>query len=121
MYIQPITSNENSFKSSLIVKDLKADKLLKFDMTKEAAQKMCDTFSGKDMLTDRKIPFGNNLANECLVRLRKFVSFFAESVGGNFDKEVAYPAVENFSAEYKVADKLAEINVPNHFSLRLEV
>lgn len=121
MYIQPITSNENSFKSSLIVKDLKADRLLKFDMTKESAQKMCEKFASTDMLNDRKIPFGNNLASECLAKLRKLVAFFADSVGGNFDKEVVYPAAENFSAEYRVADKLAEINVPEHFSLRLEV
>ncbi len=121
MYIQPITSNENSFKSSLMVKDLKANKLLKFDMTKEAAQKMCDTFSGKDMLTDRKFKLGKGITADCLARLKKFVTFFSDSVGGAFDKELTYPTEKAFSAEYKVADKLAEINVPEHFSIRLEV
>ena len=49
MYIQPITSNENSFKSSLVVKDLKINKLSRFDMTKEAAEKLYDTFSSPNI------------------------------------------------------------------------
>ena len=121
MYIQPITSNENSFKSSLVVKDLKINKLSRFDMTKEAAEKLYDTFSSPNMLNDRKFNLGKGITDDCLARLKAFVAFFAKSVDGTFNKELTYPTAENFSAQYNVTDKAAEINVPEHFSLRLEV
>jgi len=121
MHIQSVSSGENSFKGALIVKDLKADKVLKFKTTKEAGEQMYNTFSGKDMLNERTFLCSRDIANDLLVRLKKFVAFFAESVGGTFDKELTYPSAEKFSARYKVVDKLAEIDVPEHFSIKLEV
>jgi len=121
MYIPSISASDNTFRGTLTVRDFNANKLLKYNMTKEAGENLYNIFSSKDMLNDRTFRSGKNITNHCLERLKKFVAFFSDSVNGTFGQELTYPTAKNFSAEYRVTDKLAEINVPEHFSIRLEV
>lgn len=121
MNITQISTNENSFKGMLTVKDFKANKLLQYNTTKEVAEQIKETFSGTKMLNTRKSPFAGTPATKLLAKLKEFVTFFSNSVGANFNKELTYPEVSKFAAEYKVTQNSAEINVPEHFSIRLDI
>ena len=107
MNITPISTNETAFNGKLTVK--------------EAAEQMKATFSGTGMLNIRKSPFAGTPATEALSRLKRFVAFFSDSVGAHFNKELTYPDISKFAAEYKVDKNSATIDVPEHFSIRLDV
>lgn len=121
MNITPISANENSFKGMLTVKDFKANRMLQYNTTKETAEQIIETFSGTSMLNTRKSPFAGTPAIELLAKLKDYVTFFSKSIGADFNKDLTYPEVSKLSAEYKVTQNSAEINVPEHFSIRLDV
>ncbi len=121
MYISPISQNNNPFKGTLKINNLKNGTTRCITTSAEAGAKMHETFSGTTMLNNRLYEFTGGGAAKALERLRGFVKFFADSAGSDFHKDLTYPEVKDFAANYKSTAKSAEINVPNHFSIKLEV
>lgn len=120
MNITPISANEHSFKGTLTIKNLKNNTTRIIQTSDETAKYINENFSSTKMLNNRIYEFTGGGAAKALDKLKGYVKFFADSVGADFDKELTYPEVSKFAAEYKITDKSAEINAPEYFSIKLD-
>ena len=118
MNITPITRQNQTFKSKLTVHDFKTDKILKYDIPTKTYLDISEKFASTDMLNIR--PFYYSGTNGSIERLKNFTKFFADSVGANFHESLTYPDATQLSLAYKSGLNETVIDVPEHFSIKLE-
>ncbi len=113
MNISPVGTNYQSFKGSIIVNNLKSNKIEKIVTDKKADKQLKETF---DNIINNRM-FVMKSQKECLANLKTCVNKFQEIIGGNFGKELKYPTTKDISVVYSSSKDISKLDVPSYFSI----
>ena len=113
MNISPIGNNYQAFRGSVIVNNLKANKVEKFITDKSADKHLKESF---DSIIGNRM-FVMKSQSECLKNLKTCVNNFAEIIGNGFGKDLKYPAAKDISVMYSSGKDISNLNVTGYFSI----
>lgn len=112
MNILPVNNNQ-TFKGSIIVNNLKTNKVEKIITSRKADHQLKDTF---DSILNNRM-FVMKSQRECLTNLKNCVNKFSEIIGNNFGKDLKFPAAKDISVVYSFSKDISKLDVPGHFSI----
>ena len=113
MNISPVGTNYQSFKGSIIVNNLKSNKIEKIVTDKKADKQLKETF---DNIINNRM-FVMRSQKECLANLKNCVGKFGEILGKDLGKDLKYPATKDISVVYSSAKDISKLDVPGYFSV----
>lgn len=113
MNISPIGYNNQGFRGSLIVNNLKNNKVESFVTDKKMDKCIRESFNS--IISNHM--FVMRSQKECLANLKECVSKFSEILGKNIGKDLKYPSSKKISVMYSSGKDISKLDVPEHFSI----
>lgn len=113
MNILPVRNNSQNFRGSIVVNNLKNNKIEKIVTTGSMDKRLQEDFN--HIIKDNLFIMQNS--ESCLENLKTCVKNFSEIVDNNFFKGLKFPSAKDFSVIYSSVNNISRLDVPEYFSI----